>query len=262
MLASALAGTAFAQATSLDDGYRELYNLQFANAHKAFTDWQRENPEDPLGPVSDAAAYLFSEFDRLHILQLEFFAKDENFARKAPASSDPLLKQRFMSALEKTQRLATTRLASNKHDSNALLASVLMLGLRADYLGLIEKRNLAALSYMKQAQARSEDLLKADPNCYDAYIATGVENYMLSLKPAPVRWLLELGGAQADKEKGIADLKLAANGGRYLAPYARLLLAVAALRDNDRKGAHQLLEGLSHEFPKNSLYAQELAKVN
>jgi hypothetical protein len=257
-----MASAAFAQSGGIDAGYRDLYNLQFADAHKAFADWQRTHPEDPLGPVSDAAAYLFSEFDRLHILQFEFFTNDGNFVKQAALSPDPLVKQQFMTALGRTERLAAARLASNPHDENALLASVLMMGLRADYLALIEKRNLAGLSYMKRARARSEDLLKSDPNCYDAYIATGVENYMLSLKPAPLRWLLELGGAKADKEKGIADLKLAATGGRYLAPYARLLLAVAALRDHDLGTARQLLGELAHEFPNNSLYAQELAKLN
>ena len=63
----------------------------------------------------------------------------------------------------------------------------------------------------------------------DAYLAVGVENYMLSLKPAPVRWILHMTGAQTDKETGVRQLKLTAEGGRYLRPYARLLLAVAAV---------------------------------
>ena len=43
---------------------------------------------------------------------------------------------------------------------------------------------------------------------------------MLSLKPAPVRWLLRLGGAQTDKMEGIQKLQLTAEKGRYLRPYA------------------------------------------
>ena len=54
--------------TSIDQGYRQMYNLQFDAAHRTFGEWQRQHPADPLGPVSDAAAYLFAEFDRLHIL--------------------------------------------------------------------------------------------------------------------------------------------------------------------------------------------------
>jgi hypothetical protein len=56
------------QDNALERGYREMYNLSFEDAHKNFTEWQQIHPDDPMGPVSDAAAYLFSEFDRLHIL--------------------------------------------------------------------------------------------------------------------------------------------------------------------------------------------------
>jgi len=61
----------------LDQGYRQMYNLQFAEAHQTFHQWQGLHPDDPMGPASDAAAYLFSEFDRLHILQSEFFVHDQ-----------------------------------------------------------------------------------------------------------------------------------------------------------------------------------------
>jgi hypothetical protein len=57
-----------------------------------------------------------------------------------------------------------------------------------------------------------------------------------------------------DKDVGIANLKLAADKGRFLVPYARLLLAVAALRDTT---ARNLLASLSREFPQNSLYQRD-----
>jgi len=65
--------------SGLDLGYRHMYNLQFADAHQTFGDWKKAHPEDPLGPVSDGAAYLFAEFDRLHILQSELFVEDGKF---------------------------------------------------------------------------------------------------------------------------------------------------------------------------------------
>ena len=84
---------------------------------------------------------------------------------------------------------------------------------------------------------------------------------MLSLKAAPVRWLLELGGAQVDRERGLQDLRLTADKGYYLSPYARLLLAVAALRNKDRAQARDLLAALAREFPHNRLYSEELARL-
>ena len=85
---------------------------------------------------------------------------------------------------------------------------------------------------------------------------------MLSVKPAPLRWLLRLGGGQTDRLLGMEKLRLTAEKGRYLAPFARLLLAVAALRDRDKTRARDLLAGLAREFPKNPLYTQELAGIS
>ena len=54
--------------SALDNGFRQMYNPEFADAHNTVREWKAAHPGDPMGPVSDAAAYLFSEFDRLHIL--------------------------------------------------------------------------------------------------------------------------------------------------------------------------------------------------
>ncbi len=132
-------------------------------------------------------------------------------------------------------------------------------GLESDYLALIEKRYAAAFKEMKMARGLAEQLLGAHPEYYDAWIAVGVENYMLSVKPAPLRWLLKLGGGQTDRLLGMEKLRLTAEKGHYLAPFARLLLAVAALRDRDKPRARDLLAGLAREFPNNPLYTQELA---
>ena len=77
-----------------------------------------------------------------------------------------------------------------------------------------------------------------------------------------MRWLLRIYGAQADKTQGIEKLKLTAEKGHYLLPFARLLLAVAALRDKDKTRARELLGGLARDFPKNGLYARELSLLH
>jgi hypothetical protein len=247
--------------TALDAGYGQMYDLQFAEAHQSFHQWEQQHPDDPMGPVSDAAAYLFAEFDRLHILQSEFFATDEGFRHLRHLEPDPAARSRFESALARGDSLAEDALRRSPSDENALLATVLRAGLHADYLALVERRYLASLTELKQARDFGGQLVTAHPDCYDAYLAIGVENYMLSLKPAPMRWLLRFGGAQTDKDVGIANLRLTAGKGHYLMPYARLLLAVAALRDNNRPTARRTLTWLARSYPRNPLYREELAKL-
>ena len=265
LLAAALLGpTPAATATPpplLYKGYRQLYDLQFDDAHRSFRESQRLNPEDPMGPVSDAAAYLFSEFERLHILQSEFFLHDDGFRTARKLKPDPEIKRAFEAQLDKSRQLAERALARDPQDQNATFAIVLSLGLHSDYLALVEERYVASFREMKSGRILAAKLLASNPDYYDAYVAIGVENYLLSLKPAPMRFLLRLGGAQIDREEGLRKLRLTAERGHYLLPFARLLLAVAALRDGDRNHARALLEGLSAEFPRNDLYRQELARL-
>jgi hypothetical protein len=138
---------------------------------------------------------------------------------------------------------------------------VLAIGLESDYLSLIAKQNFPALSKAKQARKAAQQLLDMYPECYDAYVAIGVENYLLSLKPLALRWLLRLGGAQTDKQLGISRVRIVAEKGRLLRPFARLLLAVAALRDQDLTTARRLLTELVSQFPNNDLYRQELQRL-
>jgi hypothetical protein len=245
----------------LDAGFRQMYNLQFSDADRTLQEYEQSHPEDALGPASRAAAYLFSEFDRLGILQTELFVNDDMFLGRKRPEANPNVRTAFQQELEKSNQRADAILVRFPNDRNALLAKVLSMGLETDYLAMIEKQNMAAVGTSKKSSELAERLLRAAPDCYDAYLAIGIENYILGLKPAPVRWLLRLYGAQTDKDEGIRKLELTAEKGHYLLPYARLMLAVAALRNNDRGRARELLGYLAQEFPNNTLYRLELAKL-
>src|SRR5262249_38006924 len=153
--------------------------------------------------------------------------------------------------------LAARVLGQSSKDRNALFAKSLTDGLRGNYAALVEKRKGPALNFLKSSRTNAEQLIAIDPNYNDAYLAIGIENYVLGVRSAPTRWVLRLTGAETDKNKGIQNLKITAEKGRYLAPYARLLLVIAALRDQDRSTAKRLLSGLVKEFPQNHLYQAE-----
>ncbi len=245
----------------LDQGFRGLYNLDFAGAQKDFSAWQAQHPDDPVGPVSEAAGFLFSEFNRLGVLEAQFYENDAAFADRPKLSPDPQLKEHFQSAISRAERLAHERLAKDPKDRDALFAQTLASGLQADYSALIEKRNLASLHYTKEASSSAQQLLAVCSNCYDALLATGFSKYIIGSMAAPVRWVLRMGGLPADKEGGIADLQATAEHGHYLAPFARILLAIAYVREKNKGRAIQLLADLGREFPGNTLFPREIARL-
>src|SRR5580704_10406000 len=121
------------ESSLLDDGYSQMYNLQFEDAHRSFQAWEKLYSADPVGLVSDAAAYLFSEFDRLHILESEFFLDDSGFLKRRKLTPDPAVRASFEQAPARTQKLGDRALAESPHDYDAMFANVLRLGLHADY---------------------------------------------------------------------------------------------------------------------------------
>src|SRR5262245_29353363 len=246
---------------SLDAGFRQMYNLNFPAAHEIFENWKELHPSDPLGPAANAAAYLFGEFERLHILEIELFTDNDRMKKLRKAAPDPAVKAAFDSEIAKASQIGSEALTASSEDTNALFARVLCDGLIGNYAALIEKNNGDALNYLKSSRLAAEKLLDIDPAYYDAYLAIGIENYILGLRSAPVRWLLKISGAQTDKNEGLAKLRITAEKGHFMAPYARLLLAIAAIRDGDRKTARSLLAELVREFPQNNLYRLELARL-
>ncbi len=267
-LAVCIAGPSFGQAqnkfeqsSQIDSGYHDMYNLHFGMAHAKFEKYMAENPKDPMGPVSNAAAYLFSEFHRTGVLDMQLFTNDTSYLEHKQ-TPDPNVKKELDANLIKAQQLADMILVNDPKNSRALFAKTLSYGLHADYASLIERRDIQGFQYTKQGSFYAHQLLQVDPNAYDAYLAVGMENYILGLKPAPVRWLLHMAGGETDKVQGEKDLELTAARGHYLRPLAKLLLAVAAIRDKDKAKARQLLSSLAKEFPNNPLYAQQLAKIS
>lgn len=245
----------------LESGFRRLYDLDFPGAQKDFESWEKANPENPMGPVSEAAGVLFSEFDRLGVLESQFYESDSVFASRKKYEPDPRQRALFEQRLSSAETMAKATIAKDAKDRDALLALTLVSGLRSDYAALIEKRNLASLKYTKESSAWAQQLLAADPTCYDAHLAGGITKYIVGSMAAPVRWLLRLGGVPADKAGGIADLHTVATRGRLLAPFARILLAIAYVRDKDVVRAKETLAALSKDFPNNPLFDKELARL-
>jgi hypothetical protein len=247
-----------ADPANLYTGWLDMYNLRFDEAHQVFAQWKQDHAADSLGPASDAAAYLFSELARLGVLESELFTDNARFKNRTRPQPAPQMKTLFIREIDRAGHLADASLQASPADANALFAKALTFGLRADFYSLLEKQDLTALKFTKEGRIYADKLTAVDPDAWDAYLGTGLENYLLSLKPAPLRALLWMTGSQVNREKGLQQLRMTAERGHYLEPFAKLLLAVADLRDNNPAGARELLFGLHQRFPDNPLYLQEL----
>lgn len=246
----------------LEAGFHLLYELKPEEARNQFAAWQKAHPEDPLGSASEAASYLFEECYRQGVLTSEFFLDDKRFLGKIPLKPDPKLRAAFFGAVKRAQELPQLRLKTNPNDANALFAMALSLGMQADYASLIDKQQLDSLKKLREADTYAQKLLAVAPGAADAYLGLGTANYVIGSLPRLKRFLLSLAGIHGNKKAGIRQLEIAAERGRYLRPFAKILLALAALREKKPEVARTQLKELVAEFPENELFASELDKLS
>ena len=258
----ALSGAAAQEPASLEHGYRLMYGLDFRSAEQVFQEWEREHPRDPFGPMSAACNLLFEELDRMGILQAQFFVDDASFTARTPLVPDPRLRRHFESAVTDAEMLAKRVLATDPRDHDALFALAMVHGLRADYAALIDGHTIAFLSNSRKAATIAQGLLGLAPDYADAHLAAGVTQYVVGSLIAPLRWVLHLAGYTGDIAKGMDEVGVTAAHGRFLGPFARILLAIAYLRMHDTTQARELLAGLARDFPSNTLFARELRHLD
>ena len=247
----------------IDLAFEHLYSSDYVGAQTALDRYLTQQPADPVAYAVKASAYLFTELDRLGILESEFFESDKKIGdSRRRGGADPAARAAFYRNIEKAQSLSRSALAANPNDENALFAACLALGNQTDFMALIERRQLASLSLTRQSYRQAKHLLNLNPRFYDAYLSTGFTEYVFSSLPSLVRFFVRFDDMQGDRQKALRHLEIVASQGHYLKPFAKILLATAALREHRLHDAQGILLELTQSYPSNNLLRRELAKVN
>jgi len=238
-----------------------LYVQKYPEAREKFSAWIAEHPNDPFGFVAEAASYLFEEFYRQGVMTSEFFMDDKKFLRGIEGKPDPERMKSFGTELEQSRKLAKSRLSKDKHDAAALFALTLAAGMESNADSILEKKHVEGLKRMKEANEHAKLLLAQRPDANDAWVAPGSADYIIGCLSGGVRMVLWFGGIHGDKRLGMELVEKTAEKGRYLEPFAKVLLALAARREKQDALAQKLLGELTVEFPESPLFAAEYAKV-
>src|SRR5712691_4505824 len=252
---------AFYPVPELTAGFNLLYQQKFTEARETFNDWQSRNQEEPFGEIALAASYLFEELYRQGVLSSDFFLNEKRFLKGIEGKPDPARMKSFQEAIEHARKLARQRLKKDARDPEGLFALALSAGMESDADMILKKEHLEALKRLKEASADAKELLAQQPDANDAYVALGTANYIIGSLSGGTRFLLRFGGIHGDKKLGMEQLGNTIEKGRYLRPFAKILLALAARRQKQNDLAQKLLLELTEEFPESPLYAAEYAKA-
>jgi hypothetical protein len=254
---------AFGAVDALQEAVTRMYDFDFAATHQGLDRYIVDHSSEPLPYAFRASAYLFAEMDRLGILESEFLIDDEKIAeKKKRLEPDPATRRSFLLAVADAESRANYALKTNPNDRDALFAMCVAQGVSTDYMAFVEKRQISSLSVAKKGNGYAQRLLKLDPKFYDAYLTTGVSEYMLGSLPFFVRWFVHFDNVDGNKQKGIDRLEMVSREGRFFRPFSKILLGIIALREKRPRDAQRFLAELAHDFPANPLFRKELAKVS
>jgi len=252
---------AFTAVPELSAGFDLLYEQKFAEARQIFASWESRNLEDPFGEVAVAASYLFEELYLHGVLTSDFFLNEKRFLHGIDGRPNPERMSHFGEALARARELAMVRQKTNPNDGEALFALTLAAGMESDAESILQKKHLDGLKHLKEANKYAESLLAGYPDAVDAYIALGIANYIIGSQTAGSRFALWFDGIHGNKKLGMEQVAKTAENGRYLRPFAKILLALAACREKQVALAQKLLRELSEQYPASELFVSEYDKV-
>ena len=252
---------AFTTVPELRAGFDLLYEQKFVEARAVFATWESGHPVEPFGEAAIAASYLFEELYRENVLTSEFFLNEKRFLHGIDGQPDGERMRHFREAVSRTRLLARSRQDIDPNDGEALFALTLVAGMESDASTILEKKHLEGLKRMKEANKYGKELLARHPDANDAYVALGIANYIIGSLSSGARFALWFDGVHGDKKLGMDQVAKASENGRYLQPFAKIMLALAARREKQLPLAARLLGELKQQYPGSALFASEYAKA-
>jgi predicted Zn-dependent protease len=243
--------------------FDRLYNFDFAGSHAVLNAYAAAHPDEALPHAVRSAVYLFTELDRLGILESQFLTDDDRIVDKRKLMDpDPKIRVEFFQAVSAAESRAKRVLASKPDDPDSLLAMCIAYGELSDYTALVEKRQIGSMSPAKVGNSFAQRLLRLKPPRLDAYVSTGFSEYLIGSLPFFMRWFIHFDNIKGSKDEAVRNLELVRTQGQYLKPFAKVLLGIIYLREKQRDEAITVLAELARDYPANPLFRKELAELS
>jgi len=218
-------------------GLEYAYNLDFSSANSKFDEAIAVEPTHPRPHLAKASLlfwrYLVSK-------------SDDDY-------------ESFLILADKAIETAENFLEKHGNDADALTCLGTLYAERAFARG-------RAKSYLKAAWDGKKsydyyiDALEENPTAFDAYLGVGLYHYFVSFLPKPLQWMTSNLGIEGNPERGIREIRLAAEKGIYAKVEAQYSLSqFLPWYANDFDSGEKILQELSQRYPANSLFSFTLA---
>jgi tetratricopeptide (TPR) repeat protein len=216
--------------SELCQGVDYALNFEYANALTLLDKLQQENPED-------ARPYMFKA-----VVYVQLIVNCQNPDK---------YKDLFFENINRAEDIAQKLVKKNKEDwsANFILGGVY--GWKAKYYldaGAKWKTFISA----RKAKGYFEKALKLNPDCFDVYYGLGVYHYYAGTLPKLLRFILPILNFEGDTKRGMRELNLAKDKGKYSDNFATYELVLIYLdKEEKREEGLQMASKLFQKYPKN-----------
>jgi tetratricopeptide (TPR) repeat protein len=242
-------------------GFSDIFNMDYDQAKDVFVSLEKEYPQHPAPPLYLASILWLQEMLRRQDLDLNRFIAPGYFSKKTDLSMPPQERAAFFEYVQKCEALSNTILKEIPEDKDARYFLGTSYGLRSSFAITIDHSLREAFSNGNKAYDYSEQLIKEDPKYYDAYLISGVYEYVVGSIPWYLKWMAYVIGLHGSKEEGLKELRLASERGQYVTNQAQLVLMVLDVREHHYTEALESASDLRGRYPRNFLFPLNVGQI-
>ncbi|MBI4677313.1 MAG: hypothetical protein HY748_06995 [Elusimicrobia bacterium] len=225
--------------TALNDGIRNLYDIEYEASRADFRRLIEAEPDNPLG-------YLFES------AQIWWQSSAEYGLFKGTPTLQGLFEDDVENAIKKSKNLLKSKDKAVATDGHFVMG--MALGTKGMWK-ILRWHWLDACFEGKKALGHLKATVKADPEYYDAYLGLGVFDYQAAHLPAVVKPVAIFCGARGNEKRGLERMRLAMEKGRYLSRQAAQYMASVYIIDQqDYARALTLIHGLRADYPESPYF--------
>ena len=242
-------------------GFAQIYNLDYDQAQRTFSDLRARYPQHPAPPLYLATVTWLSELFGRNELDLDRFIAPAYFTqpttRKMPAEARKL----FFDNIQTSQTLCEAILKKDPKNQDARYFLGSSDGVLGAFSITIDRSYSDAFSQGKKAYKYHHTIIEENPNYYDAYMSVGLYEYVVDNLPWYIKWAAVIVGYRGSEERGFEYLSRAAGKGQYAADDAAVLQMVLFVRENRFADALKNVTSLHSKYPRNYILHLNQAQI-
>ncbi|HEU4386417.1 MAG TPA: hypothetical protein VFV34_01380 [Blastocatellia bacterium] len=242
------------------EGFDALYNLDYDSARQRFKRMVELVPDHPAGYVCLANNLWLETLNSGKRLSSSLYSSSSFYDQDKDSDAvDAKRDKEFNAYIKRALDASVGRLRKNSKDQDALYYHGGALGLRAAYGASVARSFARAIGDANESVSIQKEVIKIDPNYADAYLTVGLYSYVIDSLPRSQKWVVRLVGLKGSKAKGIEQLEMVVQKGKYAADDARVVLMGVYTREGNFDRAVQLASELGERYPRNYLFKLERA---